>query len=94
MKNWVATAVAFTVLVGAIAGAVDYFAKDADLTMVAARLDQKIKSDQMFQTQQRIWQLEDRNQARDCEQFRNDADKAECRLLKLKLEILQRELSK
>lgn len=94
LKDGILAAVAVTVLMGSAVTAVEYFAKDADLALVAQRLEQKIQSDQMWQVQQRLWQLEDRNQARECDQYRNEPDKSECRLLKLKLEILKQELSK
>ena len=93
-KDWVLLAVAVTVLMGSAVAAVEYFAKDAELALVAGRLDQKIQSDQMWQVQQRLWQLEDRNQARDCNDYRNEPDKCECRMLKLRLEILKEELHK
>jgi hypothetical protein len=93
-KDWVLLAVAMTVLMGSTVTAVEYFAKDADLVLVAQRLEQKIQSDQMWQVQQRLWQLEDRNQARECDQYRNEADKGECRMLKLRVEILKEELSR
>ena len=92
MKSWIAAAVSFTVLVGAIVGATDYFAKQDDLALVAQRLEQKIQSDQLQQTQERLWRLEDRNKSRDCDTWVNDADRGECRQLKLRMEILRREL--
>jgi len=92
VKSWVAAAVSFTVLVGAIVGATDYFAKNDDLTFVAQRLEQKIQSDQLHQTQERLWRLEDRNKSRNCDTWVDEEDRDECRKLKLIMEILRREL--
>ena len=91
-KDWILCLVACTALVASVAGAIEYFAKDADLVLVQLRLDQKIKADERYQTQQRLWQLDDRNMAQTCDEYQNEADKAECRLLKLRLEILNQEL--
>ena len=79
-------------LIGGVVGFEYHYAKDSDLVLVQLRLDQKIKADERYQTQQRLWQLEDRNQAQNCDEYQNEADKAECRLLKLRLEILNQEL--
>jgi len=92
--NWIQSGIALTTLVAAVGGGVTYFAKDSDLKLVDMRLEQKIKADERYQTQQRLWQLQDRYTTTDCSKFTNDCDKAECRLLKLRLEILNNELNK
>ena len=55
---------ALLILVTGILGANQYldlkFALAADVTRLASRLDQKIVSDQLYSTQQRIWTIEDR----------------------------------
>ena len=81
-------------LIGGVVGFEYHYAKDADLVLVQLRLDQKIKADERYQTQQRLWQLDDRNRAQTCDEYQNGPDKAECRLLKLRLEILNHELSR
>lgn len=80
-----------------IFGTMNYFAKAEDLKLVELRLEQKIISDQLYQTQQRVWQLEDRNQGIDCSRWRQ-SEKEEYRILKEQIELLklkqQKELNK
>lgn len=47
-------------LVGSAIGVNEYFAKAADVELIAMRLEQKIAQDRCDWIQQRIWQLEDR----------------------------------
>ena len=49
------------VVIGIISGGMAYFAKAEDLQMVKLRLDQKIVSDQLYDTQRQAWDLEERN---------------------------------
>ena len=92
LKDWALALVACTALIASVAGALEYFAKDSDLVLVQLRLEQKILADERSQVQQRIWQLDDRNQARACNEYPNEVDKCECRLLRLRLEALKAEL--
>lgn len=77
------------VIVGAVVGALAYFATAKDLNLVAARLDQKILSDQIDQTQRRIWQLEDRYKGAPPSTWPNQRDRAEYRQLKERVEKLK-----
>ena len=79
-------------LIGGVVGFEYHYAKSADLVLVQLRLDQKIKADERYQTQQRLWQLDDRNRAQTCNEYPNKVDKCECRLLRLRLEALKAEL--
>jgi hypothetical protein len=47
-------------LTGSVLAVNDYFAKAADLELVALRLEQKIQQDRCDYMQRRIWRLEDR----------------------------------
>lgn len=69
-------------------GAVAYFAKASDLDQVAMRLEQKIKADQIYYLQQRLWQLYDRYKTEDCNKMPQPAC-GECRSIKAKLEALK-----
>ena len=76
-------------LVGGTVAAVDYFAKSSELQLVSMRLEQKIKSDKVWQIQQQIWQLEDRYKG--VPHYEWDAfDLERYRRLKMELERTQR----
>lgn len=81
--------VAAFVLVGMVVGAVNYLAKASDLQLVEMRLDQKIVTDQIYQLQQRIWQLQDRNYG-PCANWTNQKDKDEYRKLQEEIETLKK----
>lgn len=92
MKNWLGIIAVTLALFGSTAAGLDYFAKASDLELVAVRLEQKILADRQEDTQKRLWQLQDRNNGeRDCAAWTNEADRAECRLLKLKIELIKEE---
>lgn len=87
-KQIIEMVVAVCVMVGMIVGALNYLAKAADLQLVEMRLDQKIVSDQVFQLQQRIYQLEDRNYG-PCVTWTDQADKDTYRKLQEEIEMLK-----
>ena len=61
--NWetaIASLATLFALIGGVVGAVEYFAKDCDLTLVELRLDQKIRNDEMYSIQEQLWRFEDR----------------------------------
>ena len=80
--------IAICILGGLILGAVTYFARASDLQLVEMRLDQKIIGDQIMQTKQRIWALEDRN-AGPPNEWKEIRDKDEHRALSQELEYLK-----
>lgn len=93
MKDWIKIlALTFTLFAGT-AGALNYFAKDADLQLIASRLEQKIQGDELMYVQQELWMLEDRYRGKDCSTWPQD-DKDRYRKLQMRKEQLQRELSK
>ncbi len=61
IKECLATIIAFATVVAMVVGALSYFATASDLQLLEVRLDQKIISDQYFDTQRQIWMIEDRN---------------------------------
>ena len=77
------------VLSGMIVGGISYFAKAYDVELVEMRLDQKIITDQVQQTQQRVWQLEDRYGERPVITWPDVDDKKEYRRLKESLDVLK-----
>lgn len=90
-KELFETVIALGVVVGLVLGSIGYFAKAKDLEMVQLRLDQKIMSDSIMQTQQRVWQLEDRNGGPDLGKWDNESDKQEYRKLKEELELRKKQ---
>ena len=88
-KDIIGLVVAVFVMIGMIVGALNYLAKASELQLVEMRLDQKIVSDQIFQLQERIWQLEDRNYGL-CSTWTNKEDKNTYRKLQEKIEMLKR----
>ena len=88
-KDIIGLVIAVFVMIGMIVGALNYLAKASDLQMVEMRLDQKIVGDQVFQLQERIWQLEDRNYG-PCSSWVNSEDKNTYRKLQEKIEMLKR----
>lgn len=89
LKDWVSMGVGLCALGGFAWGAVHHFATAADLQMVELRLDQKIVGDKVFQIQQRVWQLEDRNGGRPCAEWKSQADRDEYRKLQSELQELK-----
>ena len=71
-----------------VLGGMAYFAKASDLKQVEFRLDQKIKADQIYYKQQRLWQLFDYYKTQDCEAMPEPA-KTECRTLKCDIARMQ-----
>lgn len=90
-KDCLQMAVALIAIVGTIIGINSHFAKAADVELLSMRLEQKIVSDASMQTEARMWQLLDRNNnARDCNEIKNEKDKTECRSLEQKLKELEK----
>jgi hypothetical protein len=86
-----AAVVVLITVIGGTAGAITYFAKDTDLQQVEFRLEKKIQGDNILRIQERIWQLEDRYQGRDCSEW-IESDREEYRNLKSQLEMLKKEM--
>lgn len=87
-KDIIQLAIGIVAILSILLGAMNYFAKADDLKLVELRLDQKIVSDQIQQTQQRMWMLEDRNQGKACATW-PERDKAEYRDLQLRVDDLK-----
>lgn len=88
MKDVLQIIIAFGIICGIVVGGLTFFAKADDLKLVEMRLDQKIVSDQIQQTQSRVWQLEDRNQGKPCSEWKNPDEKNEYRKLNEQLKHL------
>jgi len=58
LKTVLAIPSAIAILVGGIFAANNYVAKASELKLVGMRLDQKIRSDNVSNTQDKIWNLE------------------------------------
>jgi hypothetical protein len=78
--------------VALVVGALSYFATASDVHLLQIRLDQKIISDQLFDTQRQIWMIEDRNRDHgiDPSQWPDNRDIERHRELKLQLYDLER----
>jgi len=74
-----------------IVGGLAYFAKAEDLRLVQLRLDQKIVSDQLYTTQQQVWELEERNRDYGIEPYKwpDKRDRDRYKTLRLQLDKLQ-----
>lgn len=92
MKAILEPIIAVGVVVGLVLGALNYFATAHDLEMVQLRLEQKVVSDQLFDTQKQAWALEERNRAHgsDCSRWPDDRDREQYRKLKSQLDELQK----
>lgn len=87
-KDLIQTAIAVCTLIAIVLGGMAYFAKADDLRMVELRLDQKITNDQIMQLQNRLWQLEDRHDAKKCDEWPQSV-KEEHRKLKAEIDDLK-----
>ena len=76
------------VVIGGTVGAVNYFAKDVDVKLIAMRLEQKIKNDEIWFVEKQLHRLFDRHQTRDCMRMPMP-DCQTCRELKSKLKKLR-----
>ena len=94
LKEYAQTIVIVVAAISLVAGGLSYFAKAEDLKMVQYRLDQKIASDQYYDTQKRIWALEDRNKdhGSECVKWPDERDRMEYRELQVRLETLKGKL--
>ena len=90
-KDIIQLAIGIVAILSILLGAMNYFAKADDLKLVELRLDQKIVSDRIQQTQQRIWQLEDRHGGKPCGEWSTPTDRDEYRKLKEEVERMKRE---
>lgn len=89
-KEIVEITIAFFVLLGMAWGATEYFAKHEDLVFVKASQQLHFTSHAINETQNRIWQLEDRHGTSNCNQWNDQKDKNEYRRLQEKLEKLKK----
>lgn len=91
-KELVEYIIALMALVSMIFGANAYLAKASDLELTQMRLDQKIISDAIRDTDNRRYQLLDRNNnVADCNQIKNERDREECRKADQNLKILEKQ---
>lgn len=90
MKNELAALAVCATLIGGTVSAVTYFAKADDLKKVSVRLEQKIIGDRIWSVQERLWQLEDRYQDKDCATW-DERDREEYRQLMLESKELKRQ---
>lgn len=76
---------------GIIFGGLAYFAKAEDLRFVQLRLDQKIVSDQLYDTQKQAWDLEERNRdyGPECSKWPDKRDRERYKVLRVQLEKLK-----
>lgn len=91
-KDWIQTVSFFIIIFSALFSANSYLAKASDLQLVQMRLDQKIISDAINQTQDRKWKLLDRNNnVKDCNEIKDERDKEECRKQEQQLKTLEKQ---
>jgi len=90
-KDWIQAASFFLIVFGALFSANTYLAKASDLQLVQTRLDQKIVSDTINQTQDRQWKLLDRNGVKNCNDIKDERDKEECRKQEQLLKNLEKQ---
>jgi hypothetical protein len=91
-KKDIIQAITFFVFVfGALFSANSYLAKASDLQLVQLRLDQKIVSDAINQTQDRHWKLIDRHNVKSCDEIKDERDKEECRKQDQQLKNLEKQ---
>jgi len=96
LRDYLALIIAAAAVIGIVAGGLSYFAKAEDLQLVQMRLDQKIVADQAYDTQKRVWALEERNRefGTDCSRWPDARDREQYRELKVKLEELDKQQNK
>lgn len=75
-------------VVGGTVGTLTYFAKASDLHLVEKRLDQKIRADEIYYLQRRLWQLYGYYKTEDCNQMPQPSCD-ECRGIKARIRDLQ-----
>jgi len=90
-KDWIQIISFFLVVLTALFSANSYLAKASDLQLVQLRLDQKIISDTINQTQDRQWKLLDRNSVKNCNDIKDERDKEECRKQEQLLKNLEKQ---
>lgn len=82
--------IAVGVIVGMVIGTTSYFATARDLELVDMRLEQKIVNDNIRDTQQLIWQIENRYPGQpDCTTWPSTRDRDLYRRYKQQLEELK-----
>jgi len=91
LKDYLGLIIAFVAVIGAISGGLAYFAKASELKEVRVelaqtnvRLDQKIVSDQAYDTQKQMWALEEKNTkfGADCTAWPDERDRKQYKELK------------
>lgn len=90
-KDWIQLVSFFLIIFSALFSANAYLAKASDLQLVQLRLDQKIISDTINQTQDRQWKLLDRNNVKSCNDIKDERDKEECRKQEQLLKNLEKQ---
>lgn len=66
LKDNAETIVAILVIIAMTVGGIAFFAKASDLQLVEQRLDQKIKSDKIYQLKQQLWLLWKQHKTKNC----------------------------
>ena len=91
LREYLGTIISCATVIAMVAGGLTYLAKAADLELVQLRLDQKIVSDQIYDTDKQIWALEERNRAYpDCRQWPDERDREQYRKLRAQREELDK----
>jgi hypothetical protein len=82
--------IAVGIIIGMIFSATAYFATAQDLKLVDLRLENKVVNDNLRDTRQMMWQLEDRYPGRpDCSTWEVEGDKKRYRILQEQLKSLE-----
>jgi hypothetical protein len=97
LKENLQVIIAFAAVVGLVISSMAYFAKASELealreevVLTQVRLDQKIVSDQAYETQKQIWAIEERNakHGADCTRWPDERDRRQYKELKAQSEML------
>jgi hypothetical protein len=89
-KNILELVIAFIVIIGAVFGAITYFASAKDLTLVDMRLEQKIVGDGILGLTLQMGQLEAKHGSQDCSTWRDNNDRVRYQKLQLQVEELKK----
>jgi hypothetical protein len=89
-KEIIEIIVGLGIIIGMVIGTTTYFATAKDLKLVDMRLEQKIVNDNIRDTQQLMWQIENRYPGQpDCTTWSNPADRDQYRRYQQQLEELK-----
>jgi hypothetical protein len=87
-KNILEIAVALIIIVGAVFGAITYFASAKDLTLVDMRLEQKVVGDSIYNLYDQKTQLEVKYGNEECSTWRGkESDSDRKRYLRIKSQL-------